>query len=191
MFFQSLTAAFNCYNFQYLLATILSLDNVGTFFFLTMTRKPTRLTHVNNASINRHDVLHPSVKSFETVHRVRLDLACHLFSTKVMQRIPTTELSHSSQSWNLVYCISCRRCPVLYIGETERNLRSRFSERLRSIRLYNNTPELPVAQHFNSTGHCISDVQVRGVGMARCCGTDIQPKQRELRVFLQLGTVQT
>ena len=83
--FQSLTAAFNCYYLQYLLATILSLDNVGAFFFLTMTRKPTRLTHINNATINRHDVLHPSEKSFATVHRVRLDLACHPFSTKVKE----------------------------------------------------------------------------------------------------------
>ena len=181
--------AFNCYKLQYLLATILSLDNVGAFFFLTMTRKLTRLTHTN-ATINRHDVLHPSEKSFATVHRVRLDLACHSFSTK-SQRISTTELSHSNQSRNLVYCISCRRCPVLYIGKTERNLRSRFGERLRSIRMRNNIPELPVAQHFNSTGHSISDVQVRGVGMALCSGTDIQPKQREMRVFLQLGTVQT
>ena len=82
MFFQSLTVAFNCYILQYLLATILSLDNVGAFFFLTMTRKPTRLTHINE-TINRHDVLHPSEKSFATVHRVRLDLACHSFSTKV------------------------------------------------------------------------------------------------------------
>ena len=82
MFFQSLTVAFNCYKLQYLLATILSLDNVGAFFFLTMTRKPTRLTHINE-TINRHEVLHPSEQSFATVHRVRLDLACHSFSTKV------------------------------------------------------------------------------------------------------------
>ena len=62
--FQSLTAAFNCYNLQYLLATVLSLYNVGASFFLTMTRKPTRLTYINNATINRHDMLHPSRKEF-------------------------------------------------------------------------------------------------------------------------------
>ena len=55
----------------------------------------------------------------------------------------------------------------------------------------NNIPELPVAQHFKSTGHSISDVQVYGMGMALCSGTDIQPKQREMSIFLQLGTVQT
>ena len=48
-----------------------------------MTRKPTRLTHVNNATINRHDVLYLSEQSFATVHRVRLDLAYHAFSTDV------------------------------------------------------------------------------------------------------------
>ena len=48
------------------------------------------------------------------------------------------------------------------------------------IRMRKNTPELPVAQNFNYPP-----------GMALCCGTDIQPKQRELRVFLQLGTIQT
>ena len=81
-FFQSLTAAFNCYNLHYLLAIILSLYNVGAFFSLTMIRKPTHLTHIN-ATINHHDVLHPFEKSFATVDRVRLDLACHSFSTKV------------------------------------------------------------------------------------------------------------
>ena len=77
-----MTAVFNCYNLQYLLATILSLHNVGAFFSLTMTRKPTHLTHIN-AIINRHDVLHPFEKTFATVHWVRLDLACHSFSTIV------------------------------------------------------------------------------------------------------------
>ena len=61
----------------------------------------------------------------------------------------------------IVYSISCRRCPLLYTGETGRNLRSRFSEHLR--RISNNTPGCPLAQHFNSTGHSISDVQVRGM----------------------------
>ena len=59
MFFQSLTAAFNCYKFQYLLLQFFLSIMLGHFFFLTVTRKPTRLTHIN-ATMNRHDVLHPS-----------------------------------------------------------------------------------------------------------------------------------
>ena len=59
-------------------------------------------------------------------------------------------------------------------------------KRLQSI--CNNTPGFPVAQHFNSTGHSISDVQVHGVAL--CCGTNIQRKQREMRLIFQLDTVQ-
>ena len=67
-----------------------------------------------------------------------------------------------------------------------KKLSCRLSEHLRSIR--NNTPGCPVAQHFNSTGHSISDFQVRG--MALCSGTNIQRRQREMRLIFQLGTVQ-
>ena len=52
----------------------------------------------------------------------------------------------------------------------------------------NNTPECPVAQHFNSTGHSISDVQVRG--MPLCNGSNIQCKQCEMKIIFQLGTTQ-
>ena len=38
----------------------------------------------------------------------------------------------------------------------------------------------PVTQHFNSTGHSISDVQVHGVAL--CRGTNIQRKQCEMRL---------
>ena len=72
-----IVTTFSIFWLQFFLSIML-----GHFFFLTMTRKPTRLTHIN-ATINRHDVMHPSEKSFATVHRVRLDLACHSFSTEV------------------------------------------------------------------------------------------------------------
>ena len=92
----------------------------------------------------------------------------------------------SCVSENIVYCISCHRYPHLYIGETGRSLRSRFGEHLRSIR--NNTPGFPVAQHFNSMGHGIADVQVQG--MRLCTGNNIQRKQVEMGLIFCLGTVQ-
>ena len=45
-----------------------------------------------------------------------------------------------------------------------------------------------VAQHFNSTGHNIADVQVQG--MRLCTGNNIQRKQVEMRLIFWLGTVQ-
>ena len=89
-------------------------------------------------------------------------------------------------SENLVYCISCRRCSHIYIGKTGRSLKCRIGKHLRSIR--NNTPGFPVAQHFNSAGHRIIDVQVRG--MRLCRGSNILRKQLEMKLIFQLGTVQ-
>ena len=89
-------------------------------------------------------------------------------------------------SENLVYCISCRRCSHIYIGETGQSLRSRIGEHLRSVR--NNTPGFPEAQHFNSAGHSITDVQVRGMHL--CRGSNILREQLEMRLIFQLRTVQ-
>ena len=89
-------------------------------------------------------------------------------------------------SENLMYCISCHRCSHIYIGETGRSLWSRIGEHLPSVR--NNTPGFSVAQHFNSAGHSIADVQVRGIRL--CRGSNLLRKQLEMRLIFQLGTVQ-
>ena len=66
----------------------------------------------------------------------------------------TTIREHfTCKSENVVDCISCRRCPQLYIGETGRTLHERFGEHLRSIQ--KNTGGFPVAEHFNSPGHSL------------------------------------
>lgn len=67
----------------------------------------------------------------------------------------------SCQTSGLVYCISCRHCPALYIGETGRTLRQRFGEHFRSIE--QNLPGFPVAEHFNTAGHSIDDALVQGI----------------------------
>ena len=52
----------------------------------------------------------------------------------------------SCQTSGLVYCISCRCCPALYIGETGRTLRQRFGEHLRSVE--KSLVGYPVAEHL-------------------------------------------
>ena len=46
----------------------------------------------------------------------------------------------------------------------------------------------PVAQHFNSAGHSITDVQVRD--MRLCRDSKILRKQLDMRLIFQLQTVQ-
>jgi hypothetical protein len=51
-------------------------------------------------------------------------------------------------SSHLIYCISCSRCGMLYIGETGRCLRTRFGEHQRAV--IGNDANKPVARHFNN-----------------------------------------
>ena len=96
-----------------------------------------------------------------------------------------TRLTGESILDGLVYAISCRRCSAVYIGETGRTLRERFGEHLRSIE--KSLPGFPVAEHFNSNGHALQDVQVRGVML---CDGNKNRKRQEMRLIFKLGTSQ-
>ena len=114
---------------------------------------------------------------------------CHYIFSDTSVRGPQNSFvikkAFSYQTSGLVYYISCRRCPALYIGETGRTLRQRFGEHLRSIekRLLG----YPVAEHFNTAGHSIDDALVRGMMLSVDYA---QRKRLEMRLIFQLGTSQ-
>ena len=66
--------------------------------------------------------------------------------------------SVNCKSANIIYCISCTKCRMQYIGESERSLQERFSEH----RGYVATKQLTKAtgHHFNLPGHGVSDMLV-------------------------------
>ncbi len=84
-------------------------------------------------------------------------------------------------STHLIYCISCSRCGMLYIGETGRQLRTRFGEH-RWQKLHQ-----PVARHFNSGSHCISDMKIRA--LCPISGSNDSRKRQEMRLISKLGTI--
>eukprot|EP00061_Rhincodon_typus_P019045 g48484.t1 len=63
-----------------------------------------------------------------------------------------------STSANVVYCIHCSRCDLLYIGETKQRLGHHFAEHLRSV--HDKRQHLPVANHFNSPSHSLDDMSI-------------------------------
>ena len=67
---------------------------------------------------------------------------------------------------------------MLYIGETGRQLRARFGEHRRAVTA--NDANQPVARHFNSGSHSLSDMKIR----ARCpiSGSNDSRKRQEMRV---------
>ena len=62
------------------------------------------------------------------------------------------------QTRNILYCISCDRCTVQYIGETERSLQERFSEHKGYA--INQKTSKTTGEHFSQKGHKVSDMRV-------------------------------
>ena len=89
-------------------------------------------------------------------------------------------------STNIVYGIICKKCHILYIGETKRRLADRITEHIRSIRI--NSTGFPVAQHFNAPSICqLNDFSV--TGLLHCNGSDYNRLIAENRIIFQLGTL--
>ena len=71
----------------------------------------------------------------------------------------TIKGSHTCNSSNVVYAISCQQCPrALYIGQTGQSLRQWINGHKFDIR--HQDVEKPVSQHFNLPGHSITDLRV-------------------------------
>jgi hypothetical protein len=88
-------------------------------------------------------------------------------------------------SSHLIYCISCSRCGLLYIGETGRCLRTRFGEHRRAV--IGNDANQPVARHFNNDNHSVSDMVIRA--LCPISGSNDSRKRHEMRLISKLGTV--
>ncbi len=71
---------------------------------------------------------------------------------------------------------------MLYIGETGRQLRTRFGEHRRAVSA--NDANQPVARHFNSGSHCISDMKIGA--LCPISGSNDSRKRQEIS---KLGTV--
>ena len=73
---------------------------------------------------------------------------------------------------------------MLYIVEIGRQLRTRFGEHRRAVTA--NDANQPVARHFNSSSHSISDMKI-GV-LCPISGSNKSHKRQEMRLISKLGT---
>ena len=62
------------------------------------------------------------------------------------------------QTRNILYCISCAKCSIQYVGESERTLQDRFSEHKGYA--INQEVNKATGQHFNLKGCKVSDMRV-------------------------------
>ena len=68
-------------------------------------------------------------------------------------------VSATCKSNDIVYVIQRKRCGLQYVGETEQALHERLNSHCSDIRR-GKTSEKPVAAHFCSNGHTLSDLDV-------------------------------
>lgn len=86
------------------------------------------------------------------------------------------------ESAGIVYCIICKKCGDLYIGETGRKLKDRFKEHRLDVLHKREGKE--VAEHFNSEGHSVEHMSV--LGLLKEDGL-IARKLKEQRCIAKLG----
>ena len=67
------------------------------------------------------------------------------------KRSYVTRHNISCISNNLIYCLYCKVCMKVYVGQTKRSLRERIGEHFTSIRKHKK--HLVVGRHYNSKGH--------------------------------------
>ena len=71
--------------------------------------------------------------------------------TKDLPKLITCELN------NIIYLISCKKCPKHYVGETSRAFRKRMYEHKASVQ--RDGQITPVSRHFKSEGHTHNDMK--------------------------------
>ena len=89
---------------------------------------------------------------------------------RLKDKIETEDKTH------IVYCISCKNCDKVYIGETGRHLKNRIQEHQRNI--INEEPNSQIYQHKNLTGHAFDFENVK------ILATEENPSTRR---FLEAG----
>ena len=88
-------------------------------------------------------------------------VTCSKFKSKTTGRQYNIGAEITCKTRNLVYLISCKRCGLQYIGETEKTLHIRMNSHCSDIRT--RKTEKPVAVHFCQSDHSVKDLEVRGI----------------------------
>ena len=83
------------------------------------------------------------------------------------QRSYISKTNVSCQSSNVVYCMSCKKCGIQYVGQTKRRIMDRFQDHF--YKISRNIQGSDIAQHFNSTDHQgLADVEIHIVDFVHC-----------------------
>ena len=102
-------------------------------------------------------------------------------------RTYVSRYSTCCSSSNLIYCITCKRCGIQYVGQTKCELKVRFAAHF--LKISKNDPESEIAPHFNSGFHKgLDDVQIHIVDFVYAAPDSVKAKY--LRDLLEFNWIQ-
>ena len=103
-------------------------------------------------------------------------------SSVITNRTYSAKTNVSCQSLNLVYCITCKRCGIQYVGQTKRRLMDPFQDHF--YKIGRNVPNSDIGAHFNSNGHMgLEDVEIFIVDFIHC--SPESERARKLRHMIE------
>ena len=82
---------------------------------------------------------------------------------------------------NVVYLLGCSKCPMQYIGETERMLKDRFSEHKGYVNTKNQSKT--TGMHFNQKGHSVNNMEITII--EKVYNQDPLLRQQREKMFIQ------
>ena len=91
------------------------------------------------------------------------------------------------KSSNLIYCITCTKCKIQYVGQTKNRLMDRFQGHFYNIG--HNRPMSEIGKHFNSVGHNgLDDVEIHIVDFIHAHPHG--QKSKQLRDLIEFNWIQ-
>ena len=80
-------------------------------------------------------------------------------------------------SKNVIYCIQCKKCQQIYIGQTSRELKTRFSEHKTAVRTFQKNT---IGDHFNMPGHSVTQMTIFAIEKVFNPGLQILEKRESM-----------
>ncbi|CAM4698899.1 unnamed protein product, partial [Caretta caretta] len=158
-------------------------------FVLTHNRQPPNLKQILTSNHIPHNrTTNPGTYP---CNKARCQLCPHIYSgdtiTGPNNISHTIRGSFTCTSTNVIYAIVCQQCPsAMYIGQTGQSLHKRINGHKSDVKNYN--IHKPVGEHFNLSGHAITDMKV-AILQQKNFKSRLQRETAELEFICKLDTI--
>ena len=142
------------------------MQNILNLIFLTFLRNRKRQKNLKQVLIRAKvpPVCKRPKRKIPGMKKCNNCVYCHYIMTGQHVKFTASNYHHiittniTCQTSNVIYLITCLKCLMQYVGETDRRLKDRFLEHQGYVR--NQKLDKATGQHFNLPGHRLSDMHI-------------------------------